>query len=93
MALHVQYNMLVGIEVYIKVCSRPVAKMRMGDNNYTSKCPFAIYIINPATLGTVQLGRNSEVATFQKIAAAKNDLTSKLNISYARDTKSVPLGF
>ncbi len=29
-------------------------------------------------LGTVQRGRNSEVAAFQKIAAAKNDLTSNI---------------
>ena len=28
-------------------------------------------LVNPVTPGTVQLGRNSKVAVFQKIAAAK----------------------
>ena len=27
-------------------------------------------LVNPVTLGTMQLGRNSEVAVFQEIAAA-----------------------
>ncbi len=33
-------------------------------------CMYILYV-NPATLGTVQLGQNSEMAAFQEIAAAK----------------------
>ena len=36
-----------------------------------SRCQgYTVDSLNPVTLGTMQLGRNSEVAAFQEIAAA-----------------------
>ena len=54
---------------------------------YSKNCVYRyvhiLTLVNPVTLGTMQLGQNSEVAADQEIAALKNDLTSNLITTFA----------
>ncbi len=58
---------------------------------YCKGCYSVDFFVNPATLGTVQLDQNSEVAACQKYLQLKNDPTSHLMTNFAVQSQSLCL--
>ncbi len=64
------------VDVDYKPMGMPIFLKAVQNITFTSKVTIGFIAkntadsVNPVTLGTVQLGRNSEVAVFQEIAAA-----------------------